>query len=149
MRPDSAVGPTRSENKTVTWRRSARSSTTVSALGAAVDDEAFVLSSTRRAPNCVNFTAVPNDTDAQIFQVLRRQFGRTVSSISFSRNAASYRSRPRLRSQAPISIRGPRCHPRRGILGTQVDVYRCTWDDGSGSIRSFATPCRAPPYLGE
>jgi hypothetical protein len=32
------------------------------------------------------------------------KLGRTVPSISFSRNAASYRSRPRLRSQPPISM---------------------------------------------
>ena len=32
------------------------------------------------------------------------RFGRTVSSISFSRNAASYLSRPRLRSQSPRSM---------------------------------------------
>ena len=32
------------------------------------------------------------------------RFGRTVSSISFSRNAASYFPRPRLRSQTTMSI---------------------------------------------
>ena len=33
--------------------------------------------------------------------------------------------------------------PRRGMIGQpKVDVHRCSWNDGSGSIRSFATPCR-------
>jgi Adenylate and Guanylate cyclase catalytic domain len=35
------------------------------------------------------------------------KFGRTVSSISFSRNAASYFPRPRLRSQTTMSITAP------------------------------------------
>ena len=47
---------------------------------------------------------MPDCGDAKILQVLRRQVGRTVSSISFSRNAASYFPRPRLRSQTTMSM---------------------------------------------
>src|ERR1700733_430385 len=111
MRADSAVEPTRSENITVTWRRSARSSTTVSAFGAAVT-EAFTLSSTRRAAIASRILRrCPTIPTPKSFRSSAVRFGRTVQSISFSRNAASYRSRPRLRSQAPISICGPRCRP--------------------------------------
>ena len=46
-----------------------------------------------------------DNSDAKSFKVSSAvRFGRTVSSISFSRNAASYLSRPRLRSQPPISM---------------------------------------------
>ena len=47
----------------------------------------------------------------RILQVLSRQAGRTVSSISFSRNAASYFPRPRLRSQTTTSIGRPQGLP--------------------------------------
>ena len=48
---------------------------------------------------------MPDDAEPKS-EVLRRQVG-TVSSISFSRNAASYFPRPRLRSQTTMSIGAP------------------------------------------
>ena len=47
---------------------------------------------------------MPEGGDAKLLQVLCRQARRTRSSISFSRNAASYRPRPKARSHAPRSI---------------------------------------------
>jgi hypothetical protein len=100
MRAERAVEPTRSENITVTWRRSARSSR--GALGAvdavATSSEgalplaevlraAMVSSSLRRCPSA----ATPSS-----FRSSAVRPGRTVSSISFSRKAASYFPRPRL-----------------------------------------------------
>jgi hypothetical protein len=65
------------------------------------------------------------------------RLGRTVSSISFSRNAASYRLRPRLRSQAPISIRSPKCRPGAHDWPNPKSMSTdAVGNDGSGSIRS-------------
>jgi hypothetical protein len=50
---------------------------------------------------------MPECADAKLLEVLRRQARQDVSSISFSRNAASYFPRPRLRSQTTTSIRSP------------------------------------------
>jgi hypothetical protein len=50
---------------------------------------------------------VTDRTNADFLQVLQRQTGEDLSLISFSRNAASYRSRPRLRSQPPRSMTAP------------------------------------------
>ena len=76
MRAESAVEPTRSENITVTWRRSARSSG--DALGASTSSLRQ-----RKAParSCRSqsrygvqqLAAVPKRGDAKLFQVLRRQ----------------------------------------------------------------------------
>ena len=77
MRAESAVEPTRSENITVTWRRSARSSGW--ALGAldavaASTEGALPLASLRRAAMASSsFTAVPNRRDAKLLQGLVRQ----------------------------------------------------------------------------
>ena len=77
MRAESAVEPTRSENITVTWRRSARSSGC--ALGAldvvaASTEGALPLASLRRAAMASSsFTAVPKRRDAKLLQVLVRQ----------------------------------------------------------------------------
>ena len=77
MRAESAVEPTRSENITVTWRRSARSSG--GALGAldvvaASTEGALPLASLRRAAMASSsFTPVPERCDAKLLQVLVRQ----------------------------------------------------------------------------
>ena len=64
--------------------------------------------------------------DAKLLQGLVRQAGRTVSSISFSRNAASYFPRPRLRSQTTMSMMRPTsvvaCIICRGSEGVQGGV---------------------------
>ena len=46
----------------------------------------------------------PTITTPRSFKSSAVRLGRTFSLISFSRNAASYLSRPRLRSQPPISM---------------------------------------------
>ncbi len=48
-----------------------------------------------------------NRTNADFLQVSCVRLGRTRSLISFSRNAASYRSRLRLRSYSPRSMKAP------------------------------------------
>ena len=48
-----------------------------------------------------------NDATPSSFRVSCVRLGRTVSSMSFSRNAASYFPRPRLRSQTTTSMRAP------------------------------------------
>ena len=67
---------------------------------------------------------MPECCDAKLFQVLGVRLGRTVSSISFSRNAASYFPRPRLRSQTTMSIGRPQsgvahiiCRGSEGVQG--------------------------------
>ena len=77
MRAESAVEPTKSENITVTWRRSARSSG--GALGAldvvaASTEGALPLASLRRAAMASSsFTPVPECCDAKLLEVLVRQ----------------------------------------------------------------------------
>ena len=77
IRAESAVEPTRSENITVTWRRSARSSGVM--LGAAdvvasSTGGGLVPASVRRvAIASSSLTAMPNCCDAKILQVLVRQ----------------------------------------------------------------------------
>ena len=76
MRAESAVEPTRSENITVTWRRSARSSGC--ALGAldvvvASTDGALPLASLRRAAMASSSFTRCHDADAKLLQVLVRQ----------------------------------------------------------------------------
>ena len=111
MRAESAVEPTRSENITVTWRRSARSSGC--ALGAldvvaASTEGALPLASLRRAAMASSsFSRCPSAVTPSSFRVSCVRLGRTVSSISFSRNAASYFPRPRLRSQTTMSMTAP------------------------------------------
>ena len=111
MRAESAVEPTRSENITVTWRRSARSSG--GALGATGRGRCVngwrlaARIATQSSDGIEQLTPVPECGDAKLLQVLCVRLGRTVSSISFSRNAASYFPRPRLRSQTTMSMGTP------------------------------------------
>jgi len=77
---------------------------------------------------------VPDDRDAEVFQVLRRQARETVSSISFSRNAASYFPRPRLRSQATMSIAASTI----GGANIMVRLDGCVQDRRGGIIDSDA-----------
>ena len=70
MRAESAVEPTRSENMTVTWRRSAA----VSLEGGVVVSKAAKGASAALGRDCVEErTAMPNDGYAQILQILRRE----------------------------------------------------------------------------
>ena len=49
---------------------------------------------------------MPERGNTKLLQVFSRQARQDPSSISFSRKAPSYRSRPRLRSQITMSIGG-------------------------------------------
>src|SRR5580704_11120107 len=125
MRAERAVEPTKSENITVTWRRSARASgAALGALDAVATsaEAALPLASARRAAIASrSLRRCPNAATPSSFRSSAVRPGRTVSSISFSRNAASYFPRPRPRSQTTMSMRAPQtqgcrtssCSPER------------------------------------
>src|SRR5262245_66578492 len=52
----------------------------------------------------ISFRRCPTDPTPSAFKSSADKLGRTVSSISLSRNAASYCSKPSLRSQSPTSM---------------------------------------------
>ena len=107
MGAESAVEPTRSENITVTWRRSARSSGCALGVLVASTGGALPLASLRRAAMASrSLRRCPTAVTPSSFSVSCVRLGRTVWSISFSRNAASYFPRPRLRSQTTMSMTG-------------------------------------------
>jgi hypothetical protein len=60
-------------------------------------------------------TRCPTIPTPRSFKSSAVKLGKTEASISFSRNAASYRSRPRLRSQPERSIYCP-SYPRRRMI---------------------------------
>ena len=134
MRAESAVEPTKSENITVTWRRSARSSGGVfGALDVVVASPDGVLplaSLGSAAMASSSFTRCPSDVTPSSFRFSCVRLGRTVSSMSFSRNAASYFPRPKLRSQTTMSMTGvpqlsARCkYFRRTVGSVVVDALR-------------------------
>src|ERR1700730_9741638 len=109
MRVDSAVEPTRSANITVTCRRSAvcgrdasiTESWSNGVAGELVGNAAIALSNLRRWPT------IPTPRS---FRSCAVKLGRSTSSISFSRNAASYCWRPRLSSHPLRSMTLPHTH---------------------------------------
>ncbi len=98
MRADSAVEPTKSENITVTWRRSARSSGRgLGVLGAvAVSTEGTLRSASlcSAAIASSSLSRCPSAVTPSSFRFSCVKLARTVSSISFSRKVASYFPRP-------------------------------------------------------
>jgi hypothetical protein len=111
MRAESAVEPTRSDNITVTWRRSARTSgdTLVALDVVATSAEGGLLpaSARRAAIASSSLRRCPRAPTPSSFRSSAVRLGRTVSSISFLRKAASYFPRPRLRSQTTMSMMAP------------------------------------------
>ena len=103
MRADSAVEPTKSENMTVTWRRSPLG---VEATSAGISPLASVRKAAMASSSLRRWPMAPTPMSFRSSAVKRR---RTVSSISFSRNAAAYRSRPRLWSHSVGSMVSPVC----------------------------------------
>jgi len=110
------VEPTRLQNITVRCRRSRRASATGAAVGiaagasagAAVTGGVSTLPSLRRSVIASSsFSQCPSAVDPSSFRFSCVRVGRTVSSISFSRNAASYFPRPRLRSQTTTPVTAP------------------------------------------
>src|SRR5215831_13157313 len=110
-RADSAVDPTKSENITVTWRRSARSSggtpRALEVLTRSVEGAFSVVLERSAAMASRRMRRWPTGPTPISFRSSCVRLGMTRSSISFSRNASSYRSRPRLRSQSPTSMVAP------------------------------------------
>ena len=105
MPAESAAEPTRSENITVTCRRSAVSLAVSSIAEKEPGDVAFTPASARRAAMALSsLRRCPTASTPNSFKSSAVKLGRTESSIAFLRNAASYCSRPRLRSQTPRSI---------------------------------------------
>ena len=105
MRAESAVEPTRSENITVTWRRSAVSLGEALSMSERASAGAALLGvGAQRGDGVEQLAAVPERGYANSFKSSAVSLGRTVSSISFSRNTASCFPRPRLRSQPPTSM---------------------------------------------
>ena len=142
MRADSAVEPTKSENITVTWRRSARSSGealgVAGAVAASAEGSLAPASLRRAAMASSSFSRCPTAATPSSFSVSCVRLGRTVSSISCSRNAASYFPRPRLRSQTTTSMMKAQAHgcpaswcPPRGVS---------SW----GAVQSGLGPHRTP-----
>src|ERR1700730_8231269 len=156
IRAESAVEPTRSENITVTWRRAARSSgvalggeDTASPEGSFARKAVMASRSLRRCPT------IPTPKS---FRSSAVRLGRTVSSISFSRNAASYLSRPRLRSQPLRSITAPHASGtslslsegltlQREIILPQPRVYRDFERRPPGDFPQIQPQERLAPHL--
>src|SRR5450631_1535788 len=104
-RAESGVEPTRSENITVTWRRSAVSLAASSVSREASDSGVGALTSVRKvAMASSNLRRCPTDPIPSSLRSSAVKLGRTVLSTLFSRNAASYCSRPSVRSQPPTSM---------------------------------------------
>ena len=136
MRAERAVEPTRSENITVTWRRSARSSgEALGALDPVATSAAGALplaSALRTAIASRSLRRCPSAATPSSFRSSAVRLGRTVSSISLSRNAASYFPRPRPRSQTTTSMERPQsavahiiCRGSKGVQGS-VRVLRAS-----------------------
>jgi hypothetical protein len=95
---------------------------------------------------------VPERRYAKLLEVFRRESGRTVSSISFSRKTASYFPRPRLRSQtnvhdgAPIRVaahHGPclkGCLPGYETTGHFTSRWLADWAAEPRSLMSVPHP---------
>jgi hypothetical protein len=111
MRAESAVEPTKSENITVTWRRSARSSGCALGVLDVVRGSTggvLPLTSLRKvAMASSSLRRCPSEVMPSSFKSSAVRFGRTVSSTSFSRKTASYFPRPRLRNQTTMSMTAP------------------------------------------
>jgi hypothetical protein len=108
MRADSAAEATKSVNIIVTWRRSAVSRGDASAVaGQGVAVGPALVSARRAAIASSNLRRCPTMPAPKSFGSSAVKLGRTVSSISFSRKAASYFPRPRLRSQTTTSMMTP------------------------------------------
>ena len=126
MRAESAVEPTKSENITVTWRRSAAVSLADSIVEGA-SGSPFAVASVRRAVIASNSARrCPTMLTPISFRSSAVKFGRTFSLISFSRNAPSYLSRPRVRSHPPMSMMAPSTTNHLGLssLADESSTYR-------------------------
>jgi hypothetical protein len=125
MRAESAVEPTRSENITVTWRRSALALRVRSVSARATGDGALVFASARRtAMASSSFRRCPTMPTPRSFKSSAVKLGRTTSSIACSRNATSYCPRPRLRSQPPTSITAALTSPGGHGLHARNDAHK-------------------------
>ena len=104
MRVDSAVEPTKSENMTVTWRRSRQAWCGSNLGGHLAFGVQFAMRRWRRG-----VCGDGNGADADVFQILCRQAqGETVSSISFFAKCRSIHARSR---GSAATLWDPWCRP--------------------------------------
>ena len=87
-----------------------------------------------------SFTRCPSDATPSSFRFSCVKLGRTVSSMSFSRNAASYFPRPRLRSQTTMSMTAPTIGGGAHHLTSQ---RRCPGQIGLWVLRGLQRPLRS------
>src|SRR6516164_2905921 len=130
-RAESSVEPTRSQNMTVSCRRSAASTGGAATLaadpGATPPSAAMASSSLRRWPTNVT---------PRSFRSPAVRRGSTLASIAFSRKAASYCSSPRPRSHAATStLASPTRSPPSFILAQTAAA-----GEYSGAVCRSATP---------
>ena len=111
-RADSAVEPTRSQNMTVSWRRSAES-----ALAGAADG-AFSASIAD-----INLRRCPTAATPRSLRSSSVSFGSTSPPIALSRNAASYCPRPSSCSHLPTSIRASDLRPHDGLTRPRCPCF--------------------------
>src|SRR5262249_31171903 len=84
-------------------------------LGAVLESAGALASARNAAMASSSLRRSPTNPTPRSFKSSAVKLGRTVSSILFSRNAASYSSRPSLRSQPPTSMTAPQFASRRMI----------------------------------
>src|SRR5215471_6975370 len=136
-REASAVEPTRSQNITVIWRRSALS------VRRGADAEAGAEASDRStAIAASNLRRCPTRLTPRSFRSSAVSSGNTAASIALSRNVSSYCCNPRPRSHTAMSTLASRGVPKALTYPTQ------NW----GCARTLRTACRAysirgPTYL--
>ena len=103
MRADSAVEPTKSENITVTWRRSAASRALGSIAGCGDTGKAPASSAIASS----SFLRWPNDTTPMSLRSSLVSRPSSSMSMSLARNISAYWARPILRSQPSMSKFSP------------------------------------------
>ena len=125
----------------------------MSVAGRASCGGAFALASARRAAMASSsLRRCPTIPTPRSFRSSAVKFGRTVSSIAFSRNAASYCPRPRLRSQSPRSMVAPHLPSAHMILQAKQRVQGTFSNDRCGSnlcrTQDFYGTAALPPETG-
>ena len=109
----------------------------------------------RAAMASSSFTRCPSAVTPSCFRRSSVKLGRTVSSISFSRNAAPYFPRPRLLSQTRTSMRAPKlrvnAHHRAAPRECPGPPHSCLrrwrqnrWFNARGQVRCRASGWTCP-----
>src|SRR5499427_4083984 len=147
-RAESSVEPTRSQNITVSCRRSASAGTTgavwASGCGAGALSSAIALSMILRWPSRTPIFSRSASLSS----------GNTSSSMALSRNASAYRSRERPRNHVAISITSPASRQLRaefcGVLQVSgVEALGERAVEGCEQVARLAPPALLAPQPGE